>query len=379
MTEEAVGKPERASPLDEVARAQIAARLRTALALAERGGPEAAAALDELLEDLADRAAALEVAQALEKNIDGESGRLSSLRCAVLGGEPGAPPTEFLLIPFGEVKVERACAGSDFVFTRRHAESAVRWFERIGRKLAIDYEHQSFDRFNTRADGLRPAAGWIGGLEIRSDGLWAVDVSWTERARELLRAGEYRYFSPVIFWTDEDQSDVAALGPVALTNDPAMHGVRALAARRGLPDAGAGGDDADPPSARFVPREELEAAQAEIALLRNELRRQEADAFVERGLRLGKIVDATSMDWREAYLRDPEEAEAQLARAAVVLPPGRVVGLDRRGAVRPLSSAERDFRRHADVLRRWGIEPEDLTAYEQAVAAGRVVQPGGTV
>ena len=44
----------------------------------------------------------------------------------------------------------------------------------MGRKLAIDYEQQSFDRFNTRPDGLRPAAAWIGGLEIRDNGLWAI-------------------------------------------------------------------------------------------------------------------------------------------------------------------------------------------------------------
>src|SRR5262249_51765447 len=138
---------------------------------------------------------------------------------------------EFLLIPFGDVQVERPLAGGDFVFTREHAAAAVAWFESIGRKLAIDYEHQSFALHNTRPDGLRPAAGWIGGLQIRGDGLWAADVTWTDRARELLAGGEYRYFSPVIFWADEDYASLAALGPVALTNDPAMHGVQPLAAR----------------------------------------------------------------------------------------------------------------------------------------------------
>src|SRR5262249_23306366 len=120
----------------------------------------------------------------------------------------------------------------DFEFTRQQAEQAAAWFESLGRKLAIDYEHQSFDRFNTRSDGLRPAAGWIGGLQVREDGLWATSVEWTDRAATLLRAGEYKYFSPVIFWTDESRTEIEALGPVALTNDPAMQGVAALAARR---------------------------------------------------------------------------------------------------------------------------------------------------
>lgn len=283
------------------------------------------------------------------------------------------PVGEFLLVPFGDVAVERPAAGGDFTFTRRHGESAVSWFERIGRKLAIDYEHQSFDRLNTRPDGLRPAAGWIGGLEVRDDGLWAVDVTWTRRAAELLRSGEYRYFSPVIYWVDEDFSDVAALGPVALTNDPAMRGVRPLAARRSAEDGGeetqarAGVLDA----AELVPRRDLEAAEEQIATLRGRLAAQEADTFVERGMRLGKIVDGTSVDWREDYLRDPERAEVRLSRAPVLLPPGRVVKLDARGNPAPVGMGAGGAT-SAALLRRWGIEPEDLAAYEQALAEGRI-------
>src|SRR5690606_10386889 len=119
-----------------------------------------------------------------------EPGTFARVPVSRLSSAQGDPVAAFLLIPFGVVQVERPSAGGDFVFTRRHAESAKRWFDAIGRKLAIDYEHQSFDQFNTRADGLRPAAGWIGGLEVREDGLWATNVTWTERARELLRSGE---------------------------------------------------------------------------------------------------------------------------------------------------------------------------------------------
>ncbi|GAG50251.1 unnamed protein product, partial [marine sediment metagenome] len=41
------------------------------------------------------------------------------------------------------------------------------------------------------------------------------------------------YFSPVIYWTDEDCTDLVSLGPVALTNDPAMSGAQRLAAKKG--------------------------------------------------------------------------------------------------------------------------------------------------
>jgi phage I-like protein len=334
-------------------------------------------------------------------------GRVRPCILAAVGGEPAG---EFLLIPFGEVGLERAAVGEGFVFTDRHARSAVDWFARVGRKLAIDYEHQSFDKFNTRADGLRPAAGWIGGLEVRHDGLWAVGVTWTRRAEALLRSGEYRYFSPVIYWTDEDCSDIAGLGPVALTNDPAMHGVRPLAATRraaGVSVAPPGlGEEMEQPSeeqqmesdgaraAGEVEFEEEEAcpeaedweppgasvsaaalrrAEEEIALLRRRLAAQEADAFIERGMRLGKIVDATSMDWREDYLRDAKLTSQRLSRAPVLLPPGRVVKLDERGQPARLVLGRSGAGTRAQS---GGVEALDLEAYERAVAAGRVRRAG---
>jgi len=195
---------------------------------------------------------------------------------------------------------------------------------------------------------LRPAAGWISGLDVRADGLWATDVTWTERARELLSAGEYRYFSPVIFWTDEDQTDVAALGPVALTNDPALHNVPALAAGRA--------------TERGEPDDQLTAARAEIDVLRRQLAGQEADAFVERGLRAGKILDSTSLDWRDDYLRDAEEAEARLSRAPILLPQGRIA----------TTTARDDTQSPVLGPAPWGVEDADIAAFDRACAAGRV-------
>lgn len=321
----------------------------------------------------------------------------------ILQAEGKEPPTEFLLLPFGEIQIERAVGDESFVFTRRHAENAVAWFNRVRRMLAIDYEHQSIDRYNTRPDGLRPAAGWIGGLELRDDGLYAVNVSWTPRAAELLRGGEYRYFSPVIYWSDADHTDLAALGPVALTNDPAMHGLQPLAASRtataepesvpaepdpaqpapeetatttdqtdAAPDDAPPNDDAEVEFVDAAPdlATQLAAAQDELAQLRSELSNQRADQFIEQGLRLGKIVESTRADWRADYLRAPEEAERKLTRAPVVLPPGRVTapapreqllaGARRNGALSQLDGATA------------GPEPEDYAAYSRAVAAGQV-------
>ncbi len=363
------------SPLDDVAREQMVGRLREALELAQAGLADLAdlGHFDELLCAVQDQSQALEAARsaASERRGPGSVLARAELRPA------GEPVREFLLIPFGEVQLERPCAGGGFVFTPAHAAAARRWFEGLARKLAIDYEHQSFDRFNTRPDGLRPAAGWIGGLEVRDDGLWATDVTWTDRAAELLRSGEYRYFSPVIFWTDEEQTDVAALGPVALTNDPAMCGVMPLAARRGdaAADTQASGDepaaDDDRGECDCTVAQALAAAREEIACLKRQLAGQAADAFVERGMRLGKIVDSTSMEWREEHLRDGELAEQRLARSPVLLPPGRMLALDRRGEVAPLQRAEQ--RAAGGSGARPEIAAEDYEAYERAVADGRVL------
>lgn len=348
-----------AIPIGPFVREQIVSRLRAALRIAERDLESRFDAFRSNLSEVVERADAIELtARCSDPEADESSRPMSRLPLAALGQADAAarePAREFLLIPFGAVEVDRPIAGEGFVFTRAHAESAVRWFEQIGRKLAIDYEHQSIDRLNTRADGLRPAAGWIGGLEVRDDGLWAIDVSWTAKAAELLRSGEYRYFSPVIYWTDETRSEVAALGPVALTNDPAMRGVPALAARRadGQTDA--------------APADLLAAAQEEAAALRRELVERDADAFVEQGLAAGKIVLSTRDDWREDYMRDPAAAHARLSRAPVVLPPGRLTTTPRGGAWPPGTP-----RAQAGDGRSAAFEMQDLAAYERATSAGRV-------
>ncbi len=357
-----------ATPVGPYVREQILARLREAQQLADDDLGAALAHVRALANEVVERIDAIEIVPTMASGQHGDQPH-STLRCAAFTKAPGEPKHEFLLIPFGEVIVERPVSGDSFVFTPAHATAAKQWFDRMGRKLAIDYEHQSFDRLNRRSDGLRPAAGWIGGLAVRDDGLWAVDVTWTDRASELLRTGEYRYFSPVIFWTDEDHTGVAALGPVALTNDPAMHGVTPLAARRAGGDHDAG--DAARTSDGDALQNELDAARQQIDLLRRQLAAQEADAFVERGLRLGKILDSTSMDWRADYLRDPAATEQRLSRAPVLRPTGRVVNLDARGEVAPLKAGH-DVPVAPGLGGPTGPEAADLTAYERALAAGRV-------
>ena len=101
------------------------------------------------------------------------------------------------------------------------AEAAARESDYV-----IDYEHQIIE---AKKNGQpAPAAGWFRRLEAREDGLWAADVHWTERARQMIEAGEYRYVSPV-FAYDRKSGRVTRLLMAAITNDPALDGLTDLA------------------------------------------------------------------------------------------------------------------------------------------------------
>ena len=112
------------------------------------------------------------------------------------------------------------------------AKEIIARFEEFSSDMVIDYEHQ------TLSGEKAPAAGWIKALTWRGDGegggLWA-RVEWTEAAAGYIRAGEYRYFSPV-FYTTKKERRIVRLHNVALTNQPRMLNVRALAAKLDMND-----------------------------------------------------------------------------------------------------------------------------------------------
>jgi phage I-like protein len=103
----------------------------------------------------------------------------------------------------------------EFVVDDLAKQLVIEAFERRGNDLVIDYEHQ------TLGGGEAPAAGWIKELVSREDGLYG-RVEWTDRAREFVASGEYRYDSPVYDY-DWETRRVLKLHHVALTNWPRTH------------------------------------------------------------------------------------------------------------------------------------------------------------
>ena len=95
-------------------------------------------------------------------------------------------------------------------------------------ELVIDYEHQTI---NAEKNGQpAPAAGWFRRMVWREGaGLFAVGVQWTDKARAMIAAGEYRYISPV-FPYNAVTGEVQKIVGLGLTNNPALPGLANLAA-----------------------------------------------------------------------------------------------------------------------------------------------------
>lgn len=89
-----------------------------------------------------------------------------------------------------------------------------------GDDLVIDYEHQSL---LTKTNGQpAPAAGWFKTLQWREgEGLFAVNVRWTDKAKAMIAAKEYRFVSPV-FVFDGNTGEVQRIVGMGLTNTPAL-------------------------------------------------------------------------------------------------------------------------------------------------------------
>jgi phage I-like protein len=87
-------------------------------------------------------------------------------------------------------------------------------------RFNLDYEHQAM---LAEENGLpAPASGWATKFEWRDgQGLFAVDMQWTARAKQMIEADEYAYISPVIAY-DKDTGVVTGVINAALTNIPAL-------------------------------------------------------------------------------------------------------------------------------------------------------------
>ncbi len=332
-------------------------------------------------------------------------------------------PREVLIVPWGEVQSARG----SFVVDDESARLAIEAFESQKTDLPIDYEHQTLGGEYASPSGQAPAAGWIKRLWLRrSDGnddgrdtagaagLYA-DVDWTDAARAQLAAREYRYLSPVAIVRKSDRK-LVALHSAALTNKPAIVGMRAIVNRSdeektdtltpSLSLGGRGGLDTLTPFLSLEGRggcadievrerdpvedsrmaEALErlreqlgleaaggteavlvAACERLAALTEAARRSEAEARVFAAMKAGKLTEG-QREWALALaMRDPEAFEAWEDSAPLVVRVGRLTsdgdhaaGSAEDGEAVIAARARAEFRAHPEL--------ELLTSEEAYVA-----------
>ncbi len=94
--------------------------------------------------------------------------------------------------------------------------------------LVIDYEHQTLHKEKNGQPA--PAAGWFKGSDLayrENEGLFA-RAELTQRAKDYIAAGEYKYLSPVFFY-DKKTGNVLGIHSAALTNTPNIDGMAEVA------------------------------------------------------------------------------------------------------------------------------------------------------
>lgn len=143
----------------------------------------------------------------------------TKLSLVAVGDEP---PDAFRIFSSGNVETTKGT----FTFDAKAAALVLAEWKRHGSELMIDYDHASLLVGADPAQSGK-AAGWFN-LEVRADGLYAVNVRWTPLAADALRRKEWRYMSPA-FTTDES-GRVTSLINVALTNLPAIRRLEPLMA-----------------------------------------------------------------------------------------------------------------------------------------------------
>ena len=237
-------------------------------------------------------------------------------------GESKAAPDMVQLLPAG-----RITARDGRVFVLNDPEAVVERSKLSGGiDLPIDYEHQN-DNPESRKNGPVPAAGWIKELIARPDGIWG-RVEWTDRARQLITAREYRYLSPALLLA-RGSDVVMRIKGAGLVHNPALEltalareeedaapALARIAEALGL-DADAGEvailaaihDTATPDSTRSIPTDKVAELMADLRETKTQLRELQTNIRVDAAIAGGQVTPGMR-DWATALcMADPDAFE----------------------------------------------------------------------
>lgn len=143
----------------------------------------------------------------------------------------GSAPTEFRVVPLGPFRAKDGRPHNLPGWNLSHAagQALLAALQNGADDFLIDFDHQTL---HTKTTGQKaPAAGWVkrSDFELREDGIYALNVQWTDEAQADIAAKRYRYVSPVIAF-DQKTGTVTAVLMAALVNYAAIDGLSDLAA-----------------------------------------------------------------------------------------------------------------------------------------------------
>ncbi|MBR8463655.1 hypothetical protein KDD93_03585 [Campylobacter sp. faydin G-24] len=190
--------------------------------------------------------------------------------------------------------------------------------------LVIDYEHQ------TLMGHEAPAAGWVKSMSIKEGKLYGM-VSWTAKAKEYIKNGEYRYLSPVFNFGARDKKSGAWIGceieSVALTNTPFLDELDEVIANKNLNTKGEDMDKSKQDDAKTIEvtkveyettiavlKAELETAKNEIVSLKDQL----ATGAVESAIIANKISEA-QRQWALSYAKADLNGFNEFLKSAITI------------------------------------------------------------
>ncbi len=225
------------------------------------------------------------------------------------------------LLPVGPFKARDGrpfdVPGGHWQLDKSIATTLINRAKALGQDILIDYDHQTLHIEKTGKEA--PAAGWFNGDEIEwreGQGLF-IKPRWTDRAAALVAAKEYRFLSAVFPY--DAQGRPLELRMAAITNDPGVVGMQALAALSALP-ASQPGQLANP-SKETSMNELLKKLLAKLGI---ELTGDPTDEQLQKAL--------TELDSLQASAKKAPELEAALTAekaslAALKAQPGGQVDL----------------------------------------------------
>ncbi|WP_368228767.1 phage protease [Aeromonas sp. R10-1] len=218
----------------------------------------------------------------------------------------------YQLLPVGPFKARDGrpfdVPGGHWQLDKTIATTLINRAKALGQDILIDYDHQTLkvDQNGQPA----PAAGWYNGDEIEwreGQGLF-IKPRWTERAAALVAAKEYRFLSAVFPY--DAQGRPLELRMTAITNDPGVVGMQALASLSALP-ASQPGQPATPAHAVHKETPMNELLKKLLAKLGIELTGDPTDEQLQKAL--------TELDSLQASAKKTPELEAALSAEKTAL------------------------------------------------------------